>query len=535
MDEVPAERVIFITDIEGSWQALARSIACLQGRGLRVKVPDSDLGSQFLTSGPLELDPGWALVIGGDLTDRGAESRRIVRALLELKRACPQRCHLLLGNRDIGKIRLTSELATDQLAFADMPRPSWRKDAAASTLAQFLERCEAPNTAGMRLRWFLKCTSGAERGFAFRREELQRECGGDLPSDDAVVASFLDDLAAPHGALRELLHEGVLAYLHPSSGTLFVHGGVVGTFRNLPQHVLGVIPGRAGRVRDVAQWVAKLNEWKDLQLAEWERDPQFFSPQLSAIPYDPVVGTRRGGDALISYAQPNSPWPSCVAAKGAGIDRETRAPKAFPANVNHWLVSSGVRRVCSGHTPQGDTPTLVRGEHDTLMILADTSHSDLKAPDSRGIAAAAVVVHGETTEVCGQCSDGTEYSYFLPQDPWVGEWLLDGRLVKARLSTPSSNCLSTAPKAVYLVARWQGYQIKHERLTLEDLAAIGKATRMEHTASCVSAQLVRLKTTVSVVEGPMTSSTWHSSSSLNTGSDPKESSNSGSSKERSSL
>jgi hypothetical protein len=43
-------------------------------------------------------------------------SIRVVNSLLALKRRYPDRVTLLLGNRDLNKMRLTSELAPSELA-----------------------------------------------------------------------------------------------------------------------------------------------------------------------------------------------------------------------------------------------------------------------------------------------------------------------------------------------------------------------------------------------------------------------------------
>ena len=49
-------------------------------------------------------------VFGGDSVDRGIGDLRFLRELLSLKRRYPNNVHLILGNRDVNKMRFTSEL-----------------------------------------------------------------------------------------------------------------------------------------------------------------------------------------------------------------------------------------------------------------------------------------------------------------------------------------------------------------------------------------------------------------------------------------
>ncbi len=92
-------RVGFVTDAEGSlpfWEA---------------QVARSTVLALDAASGRLELrDKGAHFVYGGDCFDKGAGDARLARALVDLKRRHPDRVFLLLGNRDVNKMRLRAEL-----------------------------------------------------------------------------------------------------------------------------------------------------------------------------------------------------------------------------------------------------------------------------------------------------------------------------------------------------------------------------------------------------------------------------------------
>jgi len=53
-------------------------------------------------------------VFGGDLYDKGPYDIRLSQMLCDLKDKHPDRVWLLMGNRDINKLRLSSELCTPQ-------------------------------------------------------------------------------------------------------------------------------------------------------------------------------------------------------------------------------------------------------------------------------------------------------------------------------------------------------------------------------------------------------------------------------------
>ena len=107
-----------MTDVEGDLDYWLRFCA----------ISDSvDVGS-----GPddLSLRPGCHLVFGGDSVDKGRADLGFLRSLLALKDRHPDRVHLLLGNRDINKMRLPAELcAAHWLPAHEHPGVYWRRDA----------------------------------------------------------------------------------------------------------------------------------------------------------------------------------------------------------------------------------------------------------------------------------------------------------------------------------------------------------------------------------------------------------------------
>lgn len=163
----------------------------------------------------LSLRPGCHLVFGGDSVDKGGRDLAFLRSLLRLKERHPERVHLLLGNRDINKMRLTAELAPPPsklwLPAAQHPGVYWRTSGATATPAGWLAAQPAPAPADgpeSRLRWMLSDNMGSPKAFEHRREELAeaRGVGGGAVSDGEVLRSYRRSLQ-PGGELRRFLQQ----------------------------------------------------------------------------------------------------------------------------------------------------------------------------------------------------------------------------------------------------------------------------------------------------------------------------------------
>ena len=122
-----AATVGYATDIEGNldyWhryislsQVLFRPAAPDASAAADAATGDSGSGGQAGAAGetwrvspgsslpPLQLRDHCHFVYGGDVCDRGSGDIRICRDLLSLKQRYPERVHLIVGNRDINKVR----------------------------------------------------------------------------------------------------------------------------------------------------------------------------------------------------------------------------------------------------------------------------------------------------------------------------------------------------------------------------------------------------------------------------------------------
>lgn len=373
----PVGPVAYLTDVEGHWEKLAdfaRENPLVQ-----------------LAGDTLSLSDGAVFVFGGDAIDRGSASRRVVRALLAAKRRYGGRVVLLGGNRDINKLRLTRELG----GFPPPRAPRVVVEAGPTAL----------------LRWLFDHTMGARSAFAMRRIEL--EAGGTESSDEAVTASFLADLG-PDGDLTAYVSECQLAYRHAE--TLFLHGAVT-------EESFGVVPGVSRRLSTVDDWVGGLNAFFRAQMqayGEGRIEPDGTPGWEALVAYQaPVPGTRMN-QASVVYGR---------------LSDAHLNPQLPPRRLVETLRRDGVERVVVGHTPSGDSPSVLTDEGFQL-VFADNSYGRVE----RG---SRVFVEGPSLRVDGEVvlDGGTEsrvscsLTGFASTGPVGLRDAVTGRLVKGYLST----------------------------------------------------------------------------------------------------
>ena len=87
---------------------------------------------------------------------------RVVRTLVALKKKYLDRVVLVLGNRDLNKLRMTAELSDADMARQPdtIPGPHW--DPAAPTLAAHLKSTGQQDSRAERLRYMYKHTLGGQ-------------------------------------------------------------------------------------------------------------------------------------------------------------------------------------------------------------------------------------------------------------------------------------------------------------------------------------------------------------------------------------
>ena len=253
----------------------------------------------------MRLNPGYNFVFMGDATDRGPNSIEILRVLTGLKEHAissgePDRVTLIMGNRDINKLRFIRELSPEGLlqipdALAAYLEQS-KKDGAQWLLVRERELRTGEQLLTdpvVRLRYMLEKTMGAPNAFEHRRTELAAT--GKVISDFDVVQSMKGDLEP--GALQaRYLELAQLAHLDPKRRTLYVHGAIT-------KENFGYVPGRAMPLTSTREWVRELNAWGKKMIQAGIRG---LPEAAELIAYQaPVPGTRANQKSVVygKYAE----------------------------------------------------------------------------------------------------------------------------------------------------------------------------------------------------------------------------------------
>ena len=465
----------YVTDLEGNLEYFDRWVQ--RSKVLRYKPGTTEL--------ELTHDRAY-FVFGGDVQDRCGGSLRLTQRLVALKKKNPEKVFLICGNRDLNKLRLSSELGAADLArpASEIPGPHW--DENAPTLHKYLsdlaaERGTTPevlDTRAERLRYYLKHTLGCQTTFEDRRAELAVLAavgeGGKVGAvgDEQVVDSFLSDIAEG-GALRGYLEHGSLACV--LGNTMFVHGC-------LDRGNVKLVPTDGTRFHRPAepqpmQSVEGVREWADAMNGYLQRG---LAAHVARPDWDAERQTR-GCDMLLAVQNRCAMWGRCVVS-GAYADggcitspnanahrdkvraevEATSNPLLFERTtsdprdpvVAEWLLAAGVRRVVVGHKPSGDSPAVLSSAYTGVEVLScDTSYADLANDKAtgRGQSMACLIIRGESLErnaatVSGVLADGRAHEATLAtlssagvgedvpsDDPHVGTELDGGWWVKARL------------------------------------------------------------------------------------------------------
>ncbi len=330
------------------------------------------------SSGELDLVAGKRFVFLGDVMDRGPGSLRIMNDLVNLKEKYPENVTLILGNRDINKLRIMS------LMDSSLTRPvpeiviPWHKktieesfnikipdNLSAKEFQEFVKEYDNPL---LRFKSFL-AGMNAPLAFEFRREELEILYPEKIIDDHFVFTSFLQDYDES-GILRRYLKNGELGKI--IDGNIFVHGAV--TNENF-----GFIPGRATRETDPEKWIDGLNDFARDEIDDWFSDS-------------------RKGQSLIDY---HAPRPGSIKNLNSVVYARFSDDAGNPIAPGRKLIQKlrryGIYRVIVGHTPTGDYPIIVR-KPNFEVLLTDSSFSSVNKASKITIKGKDVLVETEISK-----------------------------------------------------------------------------------------------------------------------------------------
>ena len=188
--------VSYVTDVEGDGAYLDRFVersTVLTHEPTEPRVMPSD-GVFFPYEHRLAFTDDRAhLVHGGDVWDKGGNDLYVIRQLLDLKERHPDRVHLIMGNRDINKLRILQELGL----FDPLPPHRgvyWLKGTGRPGDPDLDDKSVPNDSAVDRLIWMLTQTMGCPDSFDLRRQELMNErhfvgAGSRIDTDSRSLSS----------------------------------------------------------------------------------------------------------------------------------------------------------------------------------------------------------------------------------------------------------------------------------------------------------------------------------------------------------
>lgn len=411
-------RLAVIGDIEGNWEKLVRysessSILKIHASGSPTTGTTSTTGTAAAGAGAAATGGGNnnsniasvdgeehvfnvtiegdknKVVFLGDALDKGPNNIKIIKFFLHMKKVYGDRVILIIGNRDVNKLRFNWELSDDGLVLND-PNTKFADNRfrIADWSNLFDAFCKNTNeckvdgvsteyTHGknlesdrvLKLKFLLKYCMGSPSAF----EDMKKELGG-VP--DVDVCSYYRKMVSPDGILAKYLQLAQMAYIDEATNALFVHGGV-------SDDSLGVIPGKSQSVFerivgkspdsfseeeyekvlasaiekqtafDLRKWVADLNAWGQEQIGAG------------------IKGNMAGALTLIRYQEPkiihdennrstwkgNLPTPSSIIQGRPWNNQYNLSP--VDEFAKKYLAKEGISKVFFGHSPIGQVPVLM--------------------------------------------------------------------------------------------------------------------------------------------------------------------------------
>ena len=386
----------FLTDVEGDYEFFEAFVK-------RSKVLSADASEGFVLA-----ENGY-LVHGGDACDKGTGDIRFIQALTSLKKRYPKRVFLIMGNRDVSKLRLLSELGEGRVSMSS--DVYW--DPNTKSYGEWCtEKGIEDKDKTTKLKWMLECTMGGPKTFESRRSELAIIKSLEDPQlipDDEVVASFVDSVDPKSKDCWMLSYLKVTQVMFILQDCLFVHGG-------LDDATIGAVPTKPDAGDDALEWCKKLNAWKMEMVEEYAKVPLFGEDG------------KRGFASLLDYAVPNGNGGRTVNSNSfMGDDGNCQV---LGADVEEWCTDNGVGRIFVGNTPHGACPSVMKRLGVTVFVC-DTS-------DEREGAVGVVRILRNTTEVEGSVGGGAENKYAIciddsrnnMPDSLVGRQMIDDSWVK---------------------------------------------------------------------------------------------------------
>jgi hypothetical protein len=415
--------VTYLTDVEGDKAYLDRYVNLSQVLKFQKVTPrlvdhnSNDESSESSESSYFPYDhcmefsiPNGMLVYGGDVWDKGGNDLYVIRQLVDLKRRHPDRVQIVLGNRDMNKLRMLQELGIKGHPLPHHPGLNFLRGTGRMGDPDFQL---PPVDAVERLKWILSRSMGSPNAFELRKAELeweQKELLGSSKevTDEDVVISYQTS-CHPKGELGQYLSDANLAVR--LGQVLFVHGSLPLTQDILHEResdfwddLTCYMPWLQDDaktnhgVTTIDDWLDALNGFCHTKVQQWnECIAQVEDEQTTTTQEENAIWTVEGGyhygpsySGLMQYgmgmvmAPERKSNPTCVYSSWMTNGMPHRFyPNAdeqrFAQATKEFFEKAQLRLIVAGHQPQGDMPSPIRinttSVEPSWVLCCDTSYS----------------------------------------------------------------------------------------------------------------------------------------------------------------
>jgi len=295
----------------------------------------------------------------GDMIDNGPNNFAVLALLRYLKETYGKNVILILGNRDINKLRLKFELETI--------RPKYIGNTELVNLYKQLvnlykilgSQNDQLNIKVEILKYLLTNTFGIRDNFNFMKTELNT-------INDLDVLKGYKDLVSNYNDLMYILKNGQLIYYDEPTKSIFVHGSI---------NCVNFLKNHNGTItyKTVDEWVKNLNKWaRDI----------IINPTQTNI------------EELILYQEPDhNPHKkvitenqySVVGARPWDYDKTEINDKGFYKTIgvvsqiiecSQKVNNLGINNILVGHSPIGQLPIIIKDENTNIITVAcDTTYA----------------------------------------------------------------------------------------------------------------------------------------------------------------
>jgi len=234
--------------------------------------------------GVIELLEDGYFVYGGDTCDRGCGDLQILRELILLKKTYPLRVHLLIGNRDVNKLRFS--VLTMPQVLSLLPGCYWAgPNADISKILQY----QLKNRVD-KVKWMLIHTMGSPYAFEYRRQELHN--AGLVCTDEEVAESFCS-IANPQaeelGLILQYLELAEVAVV--LGDVMFVHGGIHDFNMGFVPHRRecqnagivgqGITEAVGVYIKEPREWCTAINSFATAEVRDYKENIQKYMQDLA--------------------------------------------------------------------------------------------------------------------------------------------------------------------------------------------------------------------------------------------------------------